>query len=125
MLMMLTQMFTNGQSCNGNKWHSLGENTVGAAARSPAPLEFHRFKSGWDNHPDFILEHSSSMGKELYGLFSLLLKMAQVLLNKVKDPLKGPFALNGAVASAHPHGEELSINHPVTSHDGIEITPNK
>lgn len=65
------------------------------------------------------------MGKELYDLFSLLLKMAQVLLNKVKDPLKGSFAINGAVASAHPHREELSINYPVTSHDGIEITPNK
>lgn len=125
MLMMLIQMFTNGQSCNGNKWHNLSESTVGAAACPPAPLEFHRFKSGWDKHRDFILEHSSSTEKQLHDLSSPLLKMTQVLLNKVKDPLKGHFALNGAVASAHPHREQLSINYPVTSHDEIEITPNK
>lgn len=76
-------------------------------------------------HPDFILEHSSSMEKELYDLFSRLLKMAQVLLNKVKDPLKGHFALNGAVTSGHPHREQLSINYPITSYDEIVITPNK
>lgn len=94
MLMMLTHMFTNGQSCNGKEWHSLGENTEGAAVHSPPPLEFHRFKSGWDKHPDFILEHNSPMEKELCDLFSPLLKMAQVLLNKVKCSLKCHFALN-------------------------------
>lgn len=121
--MMLTQTFTNGQSCNGNKWHRLSESTVGAAVHSPAPLNFYRFKSGQDKHPDFI--HSSSMEKELYDLFNPLLKMAQVLLNKVKDPLKSHFALNGAADSAHPHREQLSINYPVTLHDEIEITPDK
>lgn len=65
------------------------------------------------------------MEKELYNLFSPLLKMAQVLLNKAKDPLKGHFALNRAVASAHPHREQLSINYPITLYDEIEITPNK
>lgn len=40
MLMMLTQTFTNGQSCNGNKWHTLRENTVAAAVFASAPLEF-------------------------------------------------------------------------------------
>lgn len=33
--MMLTQIFINGQSCNGNKWHNLGENIMGVPTRFP------------------------------------------------------------------------------------------
>lgn len=41
-LTMLTQLFTTGQSCNGDKWPKRGEN-IGVQPRTSLPLpRFHR-----------------------------------------------------------------------------------